>query len=104
LFIHLKAIESMLQTRSRLPVNVVCLFEGEEEIGSLYLSAFLMEHRQRLAADFVVISDSQIPAAYRPAITCSLRGSLGVELEVRGRGGICIPVCWAGRSATPCRR
>lgn len=84
LLIHIKAIESLLNTRGRLPVNVICLFEGEEEIGSPNLGAFLMKHRRRLAADFVVISDTQIPAADRPAITYSLRGSLGVELEVRG--------------------
>jgi acetylornithine deacetylase/succinyl-diaminopimelate desuccinylase-like protein len=84
LFTHLKAIESLLRTRGRLPVNVICLFEGEEEIGSPNLGAFVMKHRRRLAADFVVISDIQIPSADRPAITYSLRGSLGVELEVRG--------------------
>ena len=84
LFIHLKAIESLLKTRDRLPVNVICLFEGEEAIGSPNLGVFLIKHRRRLAADFVVISDTQIPAADRPAITYSLRGSLGVELEVRG--------------------
>ncbi len=84
LFIHVKAIESLLKSRGRLPVNVVCLFEGEEEIGSPNLGAFLWQRRHLLAADFVVISDTQIPAADRPAITYSLRGALGVELEVRG--------------------
>ncbi len=84
LFVHVKAIESLLKSRGRLPVNVVCLFEGEEEIGSPNLGAFLRKHRHLLAADFVVISDTQIPAANRPAITDSLRGALGVELEVQG--------------------
>lgn len=84
LFIHIKAIESLLKTYGKLPVNVVCLFEGEEEIGSPNLGAFIRKHRQRLAADFTVISDTQIPAANRPAITHSLRGALAVELTVFG--------------------
>src|SRR5215211_5808567 len=41
LFAHLKALEAYLQTEGRLPVNVRCIFEGEEEIGSKNLNAFL---------------------------------------------------------------
>lgn len=84
LFIHLKSLESLLETRGRLPVNVICLFEGEEEIGSPNLGAFLSRHRNFMNADMVLISDTQIPAADRPAITYSLRGALGIELEMLG--------------------
>jgi acetylornithine deacetylase/succinyl-diaminopimelate desuccinylase-like protein len=56
LFVHLKALERLLATGSpSLPVNVVVLAEGEEEIGSPNLVPFLEAHRERLAADAVVI-------------------------------------------------
>lgn len=84
LFAHVKAIESYLRSSGRLPVNVKCLFEGEEEIGSPSLPAFLARHRDRLAADVAVLSDMRIPAADRPAITYALRGALSLELEVTG--------------------
>src|SRR3712207_2703826 len=84
LFAHVKALEAYLATQGVLPVNVVCLFEGEEEIGSPNLRAFLVRHRDGLAADVAVISDTRIPAPDRPALTYALRGSLSMELDVRG--------------------
>lgn len=85
LFCHVKAIESYLRTRGRLPVNVVCVFEGEEEIGSPHLAAFLRAHRRALAADAAVISDTQMRAPNRPAIVYGLRGQLACEVTVRGQ-------------------
>ena len=84
LFAHVKALESYLRTIGQLPVNVVCLFEGEEEIGSVNLTSFLVRNKRALNADVAVISDMTIPAPHRPAITYALRGGLGLELEVRG--------------------
>jgi len=84
MFTHIKAIEAYLQTQGVLPVNVKCLFEGEEEIGSPNLSGFLKRNRERLAADIVVLSDMPIVAPDRPAITYAMRGALSVELEVKG--------------------
>lgn len=84
MFVHLKAIEAYLKTAGRLPANVLCLFEGEEEIGSPNLGSFLTANRHALAADCAVISDTQIPASNRPAITYALRGALSLELEVLG--------------------
>ena len=55
LFSHLCALEAYLRTANALPVNVKCLFKGEEEIGSLNLKPFLAQHRQVLAADVAVI-------------------------------------------------
>ena len=85
MFAHIKAIDSYLQTKNLLPVNVKCLFEGEEEIGSPNLPAFLAINRDRLKADVVVISDMRMVAPNRPAITYALRGALGVEIEVKGQ-------------------
>ncbi len=85
MFVHVKAIESHLKTTGVLPVNIICLFEGEEEIGSPNLQSFLTSEAHIRAADCAVVSDMQIPASDRPAITYALRGALGLELEVQGR-------------------
>jgi acetylornithine deacetylase/succinyl-diaminopimelate desuccinylase-like protein len=84
MFAHVKALESYLQTHRKLPVNVKCLFEGEEEIGSPELKRFLVRNRIPLAADVAVMSDMPIPGPNRPAITYALRGGLSLELEVTG--------------------
>jgi acetylornithine deacetylase/succinyl-diaminopimelate desuccinylase-like protein len=84
MFTHVKAIESFLRATGSLPVNLKCLFEGEEEIGSPNLPAFLRRHARSLAADVAVLSDSPMLGPNRPVITESLRGGLSVELDVRG--------------------
>lgn len=84
LFCHVKAIEFYLRTQGKLPVNVICLFEGEEEIGSPNLKAFLDRTKGALRADAAVISDTRILSPKQPVITYGLRGGLGLELEVRG--------------------
>jgi acetylornithine deacetylase/succinyl-diaminopimelate desuccinylase-like protein len=81
---HVKAVDAYLQTARSLPVNVKCLFEGEEEIGSPHLAAFIARNRKRLAADAVVMSDTTMPGPEQPAITYGMRGALYLELEVRG--------------------
>ncbi len=84
LFAHLEAMRSMFRARGRLPVNVRCLFEGEEEIGSPNLPAFLRQQRRRLVADVAVISDTRMLGPRQPALTYALRGNLALEVEVRG--------------------
>lgn len=84
LFAHIKAIESCLRTSGRLPVNVKCLFEGEEEIGSPNFAPFLAKNKTALTADVVVVSDTASRRKDRPAITYGMRGALSLELEVAG--------------------
>jgi len=84
LWAHVKALEAYLRTSRRLPVNVKCLFEGEEEIGSSNLPRFIARHRRALTASVAVMSDTRMLGPDRPALTISLRGGLGLELEVRG--------------------
>jgi acetylornithine deacetylase/succinyl-diaminopimelate desuccinylase-like protein len=84
MFAHVKAIESHLRAAGALPVNVKCLFEGEEEIGSPNLPQFLKRHARTIAADVAVLSDSSMLGPDRPVITESLRGGLSLELVVRG--------------------
>jgi acetylornithine deacetylase/succinyl-diaminopimelate desuccinylase-like protein len=84
LFTHVKAIEAYLHTTGRLPVNVKCLFEGEEEIGSPNLPGFIERNRQVLGAHLAVMSDTRMLGPNRPSLTYSVRGQLGMEIEVRG--------------------
>ena len=79
---HVKALEACL-AEGGLPVNVVTLFEGEEEVGSPNLVPFVEAHRDRLACDVVVISDSAMFAPGQPSILFSLRGLAYLELRVR---------------------
>jgi acetylornithine deacetylase/succinyl-diaminopimelate desuccinylase-like protein len=84
LFSHLKALEAYLKTSDALPLNVKCIFEGEEEIGSTHLLPFVARNRRALRADAAVISDTSMLAPGQPAISYSQRGGLRAELEVRG--------------------
>lgn len=86
LYLHVKAIESHLQARGSLPVNVVVLAEGEEEIGSPNLVPFVKAHQELLAADGVVISDSAMFAPGLPSLLFSLRGLAYFEVRVQGPG------------------
>jgi acetylornithine deacetylase/succinyl-diaminopimelate desuccinylase-like protein len=81
---HVKAVEAYLHTSRTLPVNVKCLFDGEEEIGSRSLMPFLAANRRALGADVAVMSDMPILAPDQPAITYAMRGALSLELEVCG--------------------
>jgi acetylornithine deacetylase/succinyl-diaminopimelate desuccinylase-like protein len=87
LFLHIKALEAHLQTRSILPCNVVVIAEGEEEVGSENLEAFVERKRDLLAADAVVISDSSMFAEGIPSILSSLRGLSYFQIDVQGPSG-----------------
>jgi cysteinylglycine-S-conjugate dipeptidase len=66
-----------------LPVGVTLLVEGEEEVGSPTLEAFLSEHQHLLAADVIVIADSGNWDIGEPALTTSLRGLVDCFVELR---------------------
>ena len=87
IFLHIKALEARLKAAGTLPVNVVVVAEGEEEIGSPNLVPFVKEYRDRLACDAVVISDSSMFAHGIPSLLFSLRGLAYFEIHVRGPGG-----------------
>ena len=84
LFIHMKALEAHLKVRGSLPVNVVVVAEGEEEVGSDHLAAFIEAHKQELACGAVVISDSSMFAPGMPSILSSLRGLAYFQIDVTG--------------------
>ena len=87
IFLHIKALQAHLATRGKLPVNVIVMVEGEEEVGSDHLAPFIERHRDRLACDYVVISDSSMFAPGQPSILSSLRGLAYFEITTQGPTG-----------------
>ena len=83
-YAHVKALEIMLRDRGELPVNLKILIEGEEEIGSPNLEAFVKAQTDRLACDVVVISDGSMFAPGVPTMTTGLRGLCYLEVHVQG--------------------
>ncbi len=84
LHLHLRATEALLATRGRLPVNLRFVFEGEEESSSVHLERWLTANRERLAADFALISDTGFFEGNIPAITVALRGLMYAQIDVTG--------------------
>lgn len=82
-FAHVKGAEALLAVDGELPLNVKFLVEGEEEIGSPNLDAYLQARGERLAADVVVISDGSMIAPDTPTVTYGLKGLAYVEVRVR---------------------
>lgn len=83
-FMHLKMLEALFATEGSLPVNVKFIYEGEEEIGSPHLPKFVEENKEKLAADFILISDTGLYGPGKPAICYGLRGLSGLQINVRG--------------------
>jgi acetylornithine deacetylase/succinyl-diaminopimelate desuccinylase-like protein len=82
--IHLKALQALMKTEGKLPINVKVLIEGEEEVGSESLWDFVMENRERLRADALVVSDTSMLAPGVPSITYGLRGLNYYQVEITG--------------------
>jgi len=83
---HLKAVESIIRTSS-LPINLKYLIEGEEEIGSPNLGAFIQENRALLNCNLCLNGDSNILAPDTPSITFALRGLAYFEIRLQGTTG-----------------
>jgi len=83
-FTHLKALQACLATGTELPVNLKFILEGEEEIGSPNLIPFIENHRERLACDMILISDTAMFGEDQPSITYGLRGIAYMEIRVKG--------------------
>jgi acetylornithine deacetylase/succinyl-diaminopimelate desuccinylase-like protein len=83
MYMHIKALEYMT-SQNELPCNVKFMIEGEEEIGSESLSWFVKRHKEKLANDVILISDTGMISNTQPSITTGLRGLSYVEVEVTG--------------------
>lgn len=81
---HLLGIERTLQEKGELPVNLIFLLEGEEEIGSPNLPAFLTERKEELACDVIAVSDTGMVAKGVPTLGYGLRGITCCEVKISG--------------------
>jgi acetylornithine deacetylase/succinyl-diaminopimelate desuccinylase-like protein len=80
---HVEAMRAW-QAAGGLPVNLVMLIEGEEEIGSPNLVRFIEQNKALLKADVALISDTNQFARGLPAITYGLRGLVYEEIFLEG--------------------
>jgi len=85
MFMHLKALESLMKSGGgKLPINVRLLVEGEEEVGGESIAKYVRENRQKLNADFALVSDTEMYAPDLPTLCVGLRGMVYTEVEARG--------------------
>ena len=81
---QLFAIESLLACSGTLPCNIIVLLEGEEEVGSPNMPEFVRTHKDKLAADLVIISDGPVDVSGRSTLEFGVRGVVSFELRARG--------------------
>jgi acetylornithine deacetylase/succinyl-diaminopimelate desuccinylase-like protein len=82
-WMQVKALESLL-AQGGLPLNVRCLFEGEEEVGGEGIASYVASKPADLKADFALVSDTELFAPDLPTLCVGLRGMIYTELEVKG--------------------
>ena len=78
------ALEALLATEGELPLNIKCLFEGQEEIGSPQLAPFVVEHKELLSCDFCLNADAGQWRETEPAMGMGLRGICAVQIDIEG--------------------
>ena len=83
LYTYVKALETYRRAAGRIPLNVIFLVEGEEEVGSKSLLRFIAERGDLLRSDVFFVSDSSMLSKEIPAITCGFRGIAAFEVELR---------------------
>jgi acetylornithine deacetylase/succinyl-diaminopimelate desuccinylase-like protein len=98
---HVLGVEQALREHGELPVNLIFLFEGEEEIGSPNLAAFLLERRDDLRCDVIAVSDTGMVAPGVPTLGYGLRGITCCEVTLRGPKGDLHSGLFGGAVANP---
>jgi len=82
-YMHIKALEIMI-AQKQVPCNIKFMIEGEEEVGSANLGAFVKANKDKLKADVILISDTALISLDQPSITVGLRGLSYMEVRVTG--------------------
>lgn len=100
-FVHMLGAEKTIQKKGDLPVNVIFLIEGEEEIGSPNLVPFLEKNREELACDIIAVSDTGMVAPGFPTLGYGLRGITCLEVLVKGPKGDLHSGVYGGCVANP---
>lgn len=101
LLAHVLGVQQTLAEEGELPVNLIFLFEGEEEVGSKHLGEFLEAHRDELACDVIAVSDTGMVEPGMPTMGYGLRGITCAEVTVRGPSGDLHSGCYGGAVANP---
>ena len=83
-YIVLKTAQAFLAQEGALPLNVKFLFEGEEEIGSPHLAAFIREHAGELAADLMISADGAMWRPSEPSVSLKSKGLVSMDIAVEG--------------------
>ncbi len=83
-FLQMRAVAAHLAATGSCPCNVICVIEGEEEVGSPNLAPLLESHRDTLGCDVVMISDTPLYRPGQPAISHGVRGNIGLEVTLTG--------------------
>ena len=81
------ALEALLNNQKKLPVNIKCFFEGQEEIGSPQLPDFIPANRELLACDLIFSADGGQWEEDQPALTLGLRGLCALQVNVQAAKG-----------------
>jgi acetylornithine deacetylase/succinyl-diaminopimelate desuccinylase-like protein len=84
MFTPILGVEALLKTEGTLPLNVKFFLEGQEEIGSPQLPAFVASHRDLLACDLVLSSDGIQYGEDQPALLLACKGLAGIQIDVHG--------------------
>lgn len=81
---HILGYQELVKNGAKPPVNVIFLIEGEEESGSAHLGEFVVAHRDELACDVILVSDTGMLAPELPTISYGLRGICAMEIFLEG--------------------
>ena len=98
---HILGVEETIHEDGVLPVNLIFLFEGEEEIGSPNLMPFLQQHKDELKCDVIAVSDTGMVAQGVPTMGYGLRGISCCEVTVKGPSGDLHSGVYGGAVANP---
>ncbi len=98
---HVLGVGETLREKGGLPVNLIFLIEGEEEVGSKHLEEFLVVHREELRCDLIAISDTGMIAKQTPTFTYGLRGIAAIEVRVHGPASDLHSGIYGGTVANP---